>query len=153
MQEKVKELIGKAEGLLAELKEHIGSSKVAESTRFKMLSDGWVLDKALGIEWGPSSKNRMNWDAAKKYAAEQGGRLPTVKELRSLVNYDRNNPAIDTAFFPDTKTDDWYWTGTEVSGCSSSAWFVYFYYGIVGSSSKGSGDYVRPVRASQVIGI
>jgi len=149
MEDKVKGLIEKAENLLTELKEHITVKKVAESTRFKILSDGWVLDKALGIEWGPSSTKRMNWEDAKKYASDQKGRLPTVKELRSLVDYDRNNPAIDTAFFADTKTDDWYWTGTEVSGSSSCAWCVSVDSGDVDGSNKVSDVYVRPVRASQ----
>ena len=149
MQEKVKELLGKAETLIAELKDHLNTVKVVESVRFKTIPDGWVWDKALGIEWGPSSLKRMNWEEAKKYATEQGGRLPSVKELRSLIDYDRNNPAIDTQFFKDTKTDDWYWTGTEVSGYSSCAWCVYFKYGNVPSYNKGNDPYVRPVRASQ----
>lgn len=135
---------------ISELKEHVNTNKVvAESNRFKKLSDGWILDKALGIEWGPSSQKRMDWSDAKKYAEEQGGRLPTVKELRSLVDYDRREPAIDTQFFPDTKTDDWYWTGTEDAGTSDYAWSVGFYYGFVGYGSKNCYDYVRPCRASQ----
>ena len=151
MQEKVKELIEKAESLVAEIKQHISTAKVVESNRFKTLADGWVLDKALGIEWGPSSQKRMNWEEAKKCAADQGGRLPTVKELRSLIDYDRHNPAVDTTFFADTKTDDWYWTGTEVAGSSSSAWCVVFSYGYVLYNFKGYDYCVRPVRASQCL--
>lgn len=148
--EKMKGLIEKAEKLLPELKEHLNSGKVVESNRFKTLSDGWVLDKALGIDWAPSSTKRMNWiEDAKKYAADQGGRLPTVKELRSLVDYDRHGPAIDTQFFKDTKTDDWYWTGTEVAGYSNYAWCVYFHHGNVYNTIKVSDNYVRPCRASQ----
>ena len=149
MDEKVKALIEKAEKLLTELKEHITTGKVIESNRFKTLADGWVFDKALGIDWAPSSSKRMNWEEAKKYAAEQAGRLPTVKELRSLIDYDRSNPAIDTQFFKDTKTDDWYWTGTGVAGGSGTAWCVGFYYGHVCNDGKAINFYVRPCRASQ----
>ena len=125
-------------------------SNVKEFIRFRKLSDGWVLDKALGIEWGPSSDKRMTFDEAQKYAAEKGCRLPTVKELRSLVDYDRHEPAIDSAFFPDTKTDDWYWTGTTTSWNSVAAWCVNFYGGRVGSiNGKDYHFYVRPCRASQ----
>lgn len=151
MEDKVKALIEKAEKLLAELKEHVSDGKVVESIRFKILSDGWVLDKALGIDWAPSSTKKMNWEEAKKYAADQGGRLPTVKELRSLVDYDKHSPAIDTQFFGDTKTDDWYWTGTVVAGHSGNAWCVGFNSGGVGSGNKGLDIYVRPVRASQCL--
>jgi Protein of unknown function (DUF1566) len=126
-------------------------SVAVETGRFKTLSDGWVLDKSLGIEWGLSSSKKMNWEEAKKYATEQCGHLPTVKELRSLVDYDRHNPAIDTQFFNDTKTDDWYWTGTEVAGYSGSAWVVGFRYGSVYNSNKDVGNYGRPVRASQCL--
>jgi hypothetical protein len=122
-----------------------------ENGRFRTLGDGWVLDKAIGIEWGPSSTKRMNWGEAKKYSSEQGGRLPTVKELSSLIDYDKNDPAIDTQFFKDTKTDDWYWTGTEVAGYSVFAWIVYFCYGYVDVYSKDFDNYVRPVRASQCL--
>jgi hypothetical protein len=149
MEDKVKDLIEKAEKLLGELKAHIATPEVTESVRFKTLSDGWVLDKALGIEWGPSSTNRMNWEKAKKYADDKGGRLPTVKELRSLVDYDRANPAIDTAFFADTKTDDWYWTGTQVKAYESCAWCVGFGFGSVSNGCKDYGSYVRPCRSSQ----
>jgi len=151
MEEKVKGLIEKAEKLLVELKEVISSKKFIESNRFKILADGWVFDKALGIDWAPSSQKKFDWEGAKKYAAEQGGRLPTVKELRSLVDYDKHNPAIDTQFFSDTKTDDWYWTGTEVAGYSGSAWRVGFYLGLVDYCGKVDGIYVRPCRASQCL--
>lgn len=137
------------EQVVAELKAK--PAAVVESGRFKKLNDGWVLDKALGIEWGPSSTKRFDWEDAKKYAAEQGGRLPTVKELRSLVDYDRREPAIDTQFFGDTKTDDWYWTGTPVAGYSSDAWCVFFGSGGVSISSKDCNSCVRPVRASQCL--
>lgn len=122
-----------------------------ESGRFKVLSDGWVLDKALGIEWGPSSEERMNFSKAEKYAADKGGRLPTVKELRSLVDYDRCKPAVDVQFFGDTKTDDWYWTGTPVAGNSDYAWCVNVNYGYVDDDHKDVVSYVRPVRASQCL--
>jgi hypothetical protein len=117
--------------------------------RFQKLADGWIKDILLGIEWGKSSEKKMNWEEAKRYAANQGGRLPTVKELRSLVDYDRHNPAVDTQFFKDTKTDGWYWTGTEVAGYSDSAWIVSFIYGLVGFTHTVLGYYVRPCRASQ----
>jgi len=129
----------------------IPEAEAAENGRFKTLSNGWVLDKALGIEWGPSSEKRMNFSEAEKYAAEKSGRLPTVKELRSLIDYDRRDPAIDTQFFKDTKSDDWYWTGTLLAGDSVRAWCVDFNYGYVYNGHKGVGFYVRPVRASQCL--
>jgi formylglycine-generating enzyme required for sulfatase activity len=121
---------------------------MVESNKFRMLTDGWILDKVLGIEWGPSSSKTVSWEDAKKYAAEQGGRLPTIKELQSLVDYDRHSPAIDMQFFNDTKMDNWYWTSTEVDGYIAFAWNVSFNYGYTGSTIKSHYYYVRPVRAN-----
>jgi len=117
--------------------------------RFKKLSDGWVQDKELGLDWGPSSSARMVFAAANKYASKDGGRLPTSKELMSLIDHARNDPAIDTDFFIDTNTDDWYWTGTTVAGNSDVAWCVNFSYGSVNGLHKDYDNYVRPVRPSQ----
>lgn len=122
-----------------------------ESPRFKKLSDGWVCDKALGIDWGPTEKKEMEWKDAKATCELLGGRLPTVKELRSLVDYEKHDPCIDTNFFPDIKCS-WYWTGTECSwNNSGAAWVVFFFYGYVDYSIKDFAYYVRPVRASQCL--
>jgi hypothetical protein len=138
--------------VIAAVKEAAEADPV-ENCRFKVLSDGWVFDKALGIEWGPSSGKCMNFSEAEKYAFDKGGRLPSVKELRSLIDYDRIEPAIDTQFFKDTKTGDWYWTGTTVASNSDRAWCVGFFNGSVGFYNKVFDNYVRPVRPSQCLTI
>lgn len=119
-----------------------------DPNRFKKLPDGWVRDTLVGVEWGPCSGKYLTFKQAQEYCAKLGGRLPEVNELQSLVDYTKSEPAIDKEIFPDTKSS-WYWTGTEVSGCSSSAWIVSFGYGYVSSNSRGNVNYVRPVRASQ----
>ena len=117
--------------------------------RFQKLEDGWVKDSLLGIDWGPSSSNRMNWGDAKKYCVDQKGRLPEIDELASLADRSKRDPAINTEAFPDTKTDDWYWTATEVAGFSGNAWLVDFDEGYVGYCFEDGDGYVRPVRSSQ----
>ena len=122
--------------------------KLRSPDRFVKLEDGWIKDNLLGLDWGPSSDKTMNWADAKKYAIDKGGRLPTVDELSSLVDRSKRNPATDP-IFTDTKTDDYYWTGTELAGGSGGAWFVGFSSGVVGSYGEDSNGYVRPVRSSQ----
>lgn len=117
--------------------------------RFTTLEDGWVKDGLLGLDWGPSSDKKMTLDEAKKYALNKGGRLPTVEELSRLVDYKRYDPSIDTEFFPDMKTDDWYWTGTEHAYWSDLAWIVDFESGSVYCYCKGNSNYVRPGRPSK----
>lgn len=119
------------------------------TNRFKVLPDGWIKDEALGLDWGPSSQEDMTFKQAEKYCADLGGRLPTIYELHSLVDYSKQNPAVDTEIFPDTKTDDWYWTGTETAWNKSAAWCVDFDDGFVTNDRKGDASYVRPVRPSQ----
>ena len=143
-----KKIVQALEQVIEAVKEQ--TNNPVENKRFKILSDGWIRDKALGKDWGPSSDKRMNFAEAGKYVEEKGGILPTVKELRSLIDYDRKNPAIDTDFFGDTKTDDWYWTGTMVAGSSSFVWCVDF-FGNVCDCNEDYGYYVRPVRPSQCL--
>lgn len=122
-----------------------------DTNRFKKLKDGWISDSLLGIEWGPSSEEYMAFKKAQTYCKKLGGRLPEVSELQSLVDYSKLSPAIDTTFFKDTKTDGWYWTGTDYAGDSGNSWMVCFYSGGVGWSYEGRNDCVRPVRPSQCL--
>ena len=51
--------------------------------------------------------------------------LPTIDELQLLIDRDRYDPAIDTAFFRDIQSD-WYWSKTPAAWSSASAWGVGF---------------------------
>ena len=125
-----------------------------ESDRFVKNSDGSVLDKSTGLTWAPTLDKEMTFADAEKACKELtlGGhkdwRLPTVKELISLVDYDTRDPAIDKRFFPDIKSS-WYWSGSPLAGGSGSAWVVGFNGGNVGYGNKGIASCVRPVRSSQ----
>ena len=123
--------------------------KLHSKDRFEKLEDGWVKDNLLGLDWGKSSEKTMTWMEAKEYATKEGGRLPEVNELHSLVDYSKHHPAIDKDFFSDIKTDDYYWSGTSLASYSDGAWVVGFFSGGVSNGYKGSNDYVRSVRASQ----
>lgn len=123
--------------------------ELKSSARFKELPDGWIKDLQTGLEWGPSSDKKVTFKEAEKFCAENGGRLPDIKELLSLVDYDRREPAIDKEFFPDTKHDDYYWSGKKVAGYSDLAWCVLFRSGSVVDDYVGYSSYVRPCRASQ----
>lgn len=116
----------------------------------------WIKDPSeLGGVWGaPGNPSRMNYhDAVKnckelKFAGHKDWRLPTIKELQSIIDYEKRGPAINTEFFPNTQST-WYWSITPVAGYSYSAWFVDFDNGGVDGSGKVDSDYGRPVRASQ----
>jgi len=117
--------------------------------RFIRHADGKVDDSQQKLVWYPTLPERMTWEEAKKQCEKIGCRLPTTRELFSIADLDKHSPAIDKEMFPDTKTDDWYWTGDTCPWSAGSARVVLFDLGYVGDFSKGSTNYVRPVRSSQ----
>lgn len=146
----MKHVIEAMEKAVEELKKLTSVQPVKESGRFKKLADGWVLDKALNVDWGPSSSKEMDFEDAIEYCQKLGARLPTVRELFSLVDRSRHDPAIDTSFFKDTKSA-WYWTSEPTDWNKNIAWCVGFGYGYVSNDDKDSDNYVRPVRPSQCL--
>ncbi len=79
-----------------------------------------------------------------------GWRLPTVRELVSLVdnNTAPPGPTIDTAFFPNTSGTS-YWAATPYAQYASDAWVVYFDKGNAREAAKWHGLRVRLVRSDQ----
>jgi hypothetical protein len=68
-------------------------------------------------------------------------RLPTRRELLSLVNFGRSDPAFDTSAFPaqPISTNAFYWTSTVNSGTASvgfDVWTVYVSTGSLDITSK-----------------
>jgi len=57
-------------------------------------------------------------------------RLPTARELQSLVDYGVASPKIDSSFFPNT-LGTIYWTGSPMAENVNVSWVVYFNYGFV----------------------
>jgi hypothetical protein len=103
--------------------------------------DGTVTDKSTGLMWAQDdSVEIMNWLDALDYAkkSELSGysdwRLPSSKELQSLVDYEKETfPAINTDFFNTTvkkfETEEdryWVWTGTTQGDFKYTACYVAF---------------------------
>jgi len=117
--------------------------------------DGTATDTSTGLIWQQTTApEKMIWQSALSYCENLtlGGyndwRLPTIKELASIVDLSRYNPAIDTSYFPDTYASS-YWSSSTVDSITSSAWVVSFMSGLVGYYGKSNSDYVRAVRGGQ----
>ena len=104
------------------------------------------------IEWSKTllDGERVDYAAAEKAVAKlgEGWRLPTRKELESLIDITRHDPAIDTDKYPDTKSNA-YWTGSPCAWNDAARWVVGFDYGAVYGNLQYSHACVRAVRASQ----
>ena len=86
--------------------------------------NGTVSDTSTGLMWQQDTArdtegnyDPMTWEEALAYCESRtiGGhtdwRLPTIKELRSLVDYTQYDPAIDKVRFPNT-VSSYYWSST-----------------------------------------
>ena len=117
--------------------------------RFIDNGDNTITDTKTGLIWTKNTIAKdVEHEAAEKAVADLdcSWRLPTIKELRELIDYTKRWPAIDTEAFPDTESD-WYWTSTPVAGYEDAArWAVFFGYGSVDDRSRGNDACVRAVR-------
>jgi len=78
-------------------------------------------------------------------------RLPTIKELSTIVKQGKYDPSIDATYFPNIAYEPNYWTATTNSRSNEYAGYVSFKYGKLDQYSKElsaehSGYYVRAVR-------
>ena len=94
-----------------------------------------------------------NWLAAiaacegKSYAGYTDWRLPNVRELMSIVDYNNFSPTIDPIYFPGTRVTNPYWSSTTHAPDVTYAWFVDFSNGTVYTRQKtNTSCYVRCVR-------
>jgi hypothetical protein len=122
---------------------------ITKGRRFIRNKDGTVTDKQLNLTWYPTLPKKLSWKEAKKECEKIGCRLPTTHELFSLVDINKYDLAINEEIFPDTKTDDWFWTQDTCPWNAGYARIVLFGYGYVNYGNKDYNNYVRPVRSSQ----
>lgn len=91
--------------------------------------------------------NRLN---IAKFGGHTDWRLPTMKELHSLVDYKGSGPTIDPIFATTTQSN-YYWSSTTYTAITGGvfAWQVYFLNGADTGGSKINSNFVRAVRGGQ----
>ena len=114
-------------------------------------SDGTVTDRATGLVWSKGDSGQgLNWQAALAWVQKKNSenflghadwRLPSVKELQSIVDYTRSpdttrSPAIDPVFNCTTITNEGgkadypcYWSATTHAGFRGGAAAMYVAFG------------------------
>lgn len=129
---------------------------------FTTNADGTITDNTFGLMWQNTYADNggtvpsLNHAAAIGYcdgltlAGHEDWRLPTRRELKSLVDYAKPypGPVIHDAFVATTRTDDWYWTVTDFAAGTSYAWFVDFDDGGDNADDESYAGFVRCVRGN-----
>ena len=135
--------------------------------------DGYIYDPNTKLAWQDEEINETFWDSwhySKKYCSELtlGGyrdwRLPTIKELFSIVDFKRSDPAIKREFKHTAMS--FYWSSSpylpDTSGLISmifgssdekadptGAWGIYFDSGDTTNMDYSSKSFVRCVRSQR----
>jgi hypothetical protein len=116
-----------------------GASAKAPPGRY-VLDAETVTDATTGLRWQRgTSATKANRQGAAAYCAQLSlgtgpamgagsWRLPTIRELTSIVDRRATQPAIDTAAFPGTKFD-LYWSSTHAAGKPGLGWGIAFSQG------------------------
>ena len=136
-----------SEGFKNKVLEIVSKFAPVLSSRYMVLSDGWIKDVSQNKDFGPISDKAMNKADAIAWCKKMGGYLPTRDQLESLQDLKRNNPCCDP-IFKDMKSD-WYWTDTPVPGIDGASFVVSLYDGYVSYFYELGKYYVRPCRSSQ----
>jgi hypothetical protein len=130
--------------------------------------DGTFIDLNTGLMWEIKTDDgsihdvdgTYSWYAAfdfvdalnaDEFAYHDDWRLPTAKELQSLVDYSRPNPeepdvpAVSDEL-PGATAPAYYWSSTANANLDGNAWYVNFNFGNVYDNIKVNDFHVRAVR-------
>jgi len=130
--------------------------------RFTDKGDGTIRDNLTGLIWLKNANcfGAKTWTEAlsacgkladggcglKDGSAVGDWRLPTVKELQSLIDFGKYDPALPSGHpFTEVQSSA-YWSATEYANDDNYAWHVYSYFGGVTTNIKSGHYYVWPVR-------
>jgi hypothetical protein len=116
------------------------------------ISNGTVYDTKTKLTWQqalPPPTMDFTWPAASSYCSGlslngTGWRLPTVKELTSILDFSQPSSmaAIDPNAFPGTVMNA-YWSATPYAPSSGDAWYVWFAGGDQAWSHTAAGMFVQ----------
>ncbi len=95
--------------------------------------NGTVSDRNSMLTWMQADDGkRRNWKAALAYcenlelAGQSDWRLPNVKELQSIIDYSKHDPAINQRYFRQRDKDGWFWSSTTHGDNITHAAYVCF---------------------------
>ena len=100
---------------------------------FVINDNGTVTDQNTGLIWQQQDDGiGRNWQDSLAYcedlelAGQTDWRLPNIKELQSIVDYTRHDPAIDPSVFTLSDSEGWFWSGTTHGDSTLAAAYICF---------------------------
>ena len=151
--EEVEQLKAQIEQLNAEIEALKNPPKPKENIveNFIIHDDGTVTDTKTGLMWKQQHESQqLNWDDAIQHASKSNfagyndWRLPTIQELKSLIN-EKYTPTINPTAFPNTP-EYLFWSSPPDTLNIGYAWVVATDGGSSSLSSKRNNGFVRLVR-------
>ena len=139
---------------------HDGEPNGCNSSRFQCVLGGEaVLDKQTGLIWARNAyiaEKKMSWSDAVKFCDSieignrKGWRLPTKKEMISLLDTSQSSPALPVGhpFMNVGTVGCTYWTNTEQKWDNKIVWIISLNLGKVQEYLKIFGCYTWPVLES-----
>ena len=114
---------------------------------WKQCSEGqsWSPGTCSGTASGFTWPQALPQAEAATFAGYADWRVPNVKELSSLVEDCRAEPAINDVLFPNTPSS-YFWSASPLAYPSYQAWLVYFDYGSAANFHRSVIAHVRLVR-------
>jgi hypothetical protein len=114
---------------------------------------GTVYDTKSHLTWQQTvSSTKYSWADANMYCAGLGAslggtgwRLPTLDELKTIVDDSQVNPSIDSTAFPSTPPSR-FWSSSSLADSPSDAWVVVFNVGLASKNDVSYTNFVRCVR-------
>jgi len=123
---------------------------LAPPGQYTEVAAGEVRDNYTGLVWQVGySEAQLSFADASGYCEglELNGnpfRLPSIRELSTLVDEARVAPSINPDVFPDTqygsRSNDWYWASHASANDASAAWAINFDDGFTGFNAGSAPD-------------
>jgi hypothetical protein len=140
---------------------------VNPDSAYTLYGNGIVVDNRTGLHWKRCTEG-MTWNGSTcagtptsltwtqalalaeshSFVGHVDWRLPSIKELKSLVETCRVDPSINDTVFAGTPST-WVWSGSPDASFSSNAWPVYFRFGSAFPRARSESYQVRLVRGGQ----
>ena len=116
--------------------------------------DGTVTDQDTGLMWQRAEVTNTTWGDSLSYCntlslAGRKWRLPSIRELTSLVDYSLTSPAMNTTIFSYSGAET-YWSATTDTSAGVYAWFVYILTGALSTDPKTNPYWTKCVTCSEL---